>query len=96
MFGSFRDRGNDNWGWTIGGGIEYAFTNNLTAKIEGLYVNFDRDHGKTSAGVNNVVGVSNTGAAVYADQAGSGFDNGRNGDDFAVVRAGLNWKFTAF
>ena len=34
--------GNDsNWGWTLGGGVEYAFTNNLTAKVEGLYVNLD-------------------------------------------------------
>jgi outer membrane immunogenic protein len=30
-----------NTGWVLGGGIEYAFTNNLTAKIEGLYVNLD-------------------------------------------------------
>lgn len=27
-----------NWGWTIGAGVEYAFTNNWTAKIEYLYV----------------------------------------------------------
>ena len=27
-----------NAGWTLGGGVEYAFTNNWTAKIEGLYV----------------------------------------------------------
>ena len=30
-------------GWTVGGGVEYAFTNNLSAKIEGLYVNFEED-----------------------------------------------------
>ena len=30
-------------GWTVGGGLEYAFTNNLSAKIEGLYVNLDQD-----------------------------------------------------
>ncbi|WP_262028936.1 outer membrane protein [Microvirga sp. Mcv34] len=30
-------------GWTVGGGIEYAFTNNLSAKVEGLYVNLDQD-----------------------------------------------------
>ena len=30
-------------GWTVGGGVEYAFTNNLSAKIEGLYVNLEGD-----------------------------------------------------
>ncbi|MBJ6124744.1 outer membrane protein [Microvirga splendida] len=33
----------DSTGWTVGGGMEYAFTNNLSAKIEGLYVNLDND-----------------------------------------------------
>jgi outer membrane immunogenic protein len=33
----------DATGWTVGGGLEYAFTNNLSAKIEGLYVNLDQD-----------------------------------------------------
>jgi len=33
----------DRNGWTLGGGLEYAFTNNLTAKIEGLYVNLESD-----------------------------------------------------
>jgi outer membrane immunogenic protein len=32
-------------GWTVGGGVEYAFTNNWTAKVEGLYVNID--HGNS-------------------------------------------------
>ena len=41
-----------------------------------------------------VVGVSNTGAAVVDGQLGGlGFDNNRRRDDFAVVRAGLNFKF---
>jgi outer membrane immunogenic protein len=30
-----------NWGWTLGGGVEYAITNNFTAKVEGLYVDLD-------------------------------------------------------
>jgi len=30
-----------NWGWTLGGGVEYAITNNFTAKVEGLYVDVD-------------------------------------------------------
>jgi outer membrane immunogenic protein len=29
-------------GWTLGGGVEYAVTNNVTVKVEGLYVNLDR------------------------------------------------------
>ncbi|HEY8384366.1 MAG TPA: outer membrane beta-barrel protein [Microvirga sp.] len=29
-------------GWTLGAGVEYAVTNNLTVKLEGLYVNLDR------------------------------------------------------
>ena len=29
-------------GWTLGGGVEFAVTNNLTVKVEGLYVNLDR------------------------------------------------------
>ncbi|MBD2745100.1 porin family protein [Microvirga sp. BT688] len=33
----------DSTGWTVGGGLEYAFTNNLSAKIEGLYVNLEND-----------------------------------------------------
>jgi outer membrane immunogenic protein len=30
-----------NGGWTLGAGAEYGVSNNLTAKIEGLYVNLD-------------------------------------------------------
>jgi outer membrane immunogenic protein len=33
--------GDSDAGWAVGGGVEYAFTNNLTAKVEGLYVNLD-------------------------------------------------------
>jgi outer membrane immunogenic protein len=36
-----RRDGGSNGGWTVGGGVEYGFTNNITAKVEGLYVNLD-------------------------------------------------------
>ena len=36
------DSNNNNVGWTVGGGVEWAFALNWTAKIEGLYVAFDR------------------------------------------------------
>ena len=44
----------------MGGGIEYAFTNNVTVKIEGLYVNFDRNNRNNNGffGGGNVVGVT--------------------------------------
>lgn len=34
---------NMQYGWTLGGGLEYAFTNNWTAKVEYLYVNLDKE-----------------------------------------------------
>jgi outer membrane immunogenic protein len=42
----------DATGWTVGGGLEYAFTNNLSAKVEGLYVSLDQDD-------NNFLGIDN-------------------------------------
>ena len=32
------------WGWAIGAGAEYAFTNNLTTKVEYMYVDLDSKH----------------------------------------------------
>jgi outer membrane immunogenic protein len=44
--GGRRLGGNDdeNIGYTVGGGVEYAFTNNLSLKVEGLYVDFSDDN----------------------------------------------------
>ncbi|KAB0269563.1 outer membrane protein [Microvirga brassicacearum] len=63
-----------NFGWTVGAGVEYAFTNNLTAKVEGLYVNLDGDDDR------------NFGIAFA----------GNNNNEFGVVRAGLNYKFSSY
>ena len=35
-------------GWTVGGGLEYAFTSNITGRIEGLYVSLERDSSRPS------------------------------------------------
>jgi outer membrane immunogenic protein len=72
-------------GWTVGGGLEYAFTNNWTVKIEGLYVNLD------GGGSNNgLLGFVN-GAPVFLPP---GFvTNAVDEQTFGVVRVGLNYKF---
>lgn len=43
-----------NGGWTLGGGVEYAVTNNITAKVEGLYVNLDTRSNYTTNSLNSV------------------------------------------
>ncbi|TCT04353.1 outer membrane protein [Aquabacter spiritensis] len=35
------DTSKTNWGWTVGGGVEYAITNNWTAKIEYQYIDLE-------------------------------------------------------
>ncbi|MBZ6074947.1 outer membrane protein [Microvirga puerhi] len=67
--------GDSNGGWTVGGGLEYAFTGNLSAKIEGLYVNLE----------------GNNRNDIYL-----GYNAGRSNDEFAVVRAGLNYRFGSY
>ena len=69
-------------GWTGGGGVEYAFTPNVTAKVEALYVNLETPR-------NGVVGVIGNVPVVVANTRR--FDN-----EFVVVRAGLNYKFNSF
>ena len=76
-------------GWVLGAGVEYAFTNNLTAGIEGLWVNLDHD---------------NNGAFIGTVPAAGGgreqvFLPGRDDDDdgdFFVARAKLNFKFGTY
>ena len=95
-FGGFR--GNDSFrtGWAAGGGIEYALPTEsflnffrasaVTLKVEGLYVNLDRGTGTQGALVIN--NATNTPVA---------FSNvGRRNDEFAVVRAGINYKFGSY
>ena len=69
------------FGYALGGGVEYAFTNNLTFKLEGLYVNLGN-------------GDRNSNQAVFNVPTNELFLNNRGGDiDFGVVRVGLNYKF---
>lgn len=67
-------------GYTVGAGVEYAFSPMLSARLEGLYVDFSEDRS------NRVVGVANTGAKVRLVGAS-------NESDFALFRTGINYRF---
>ena len=91
-FGAFGCGDSLRFGWAAGGGVEYAMPTvaflyvfqggGLTLRAEALYVSLD--HGRN---VGLFAYNTNTNAAYYAPGAG------RNSDDFAVVRAGLTYKF---
>lgn len=73
-------RGVDQIGWTAGGGVEFAFTDSWTAKIEYLYVDlgtFSCPAGTTCA-LANAAGISNGSASLNEN----------------IVRAGVNYKFS--
>jgi outer membrane immunogenic protein len=67
-------------GWTAGGGLEYAFTENWTAKVEYLFVNLGTiacPSGSVCAVV-NPLGLSSASVSLNEN----------------IVRAGLNYRFT--
>ncbi len=66
-----------NQGYALGAGYEYAFTDNWTARLEGLYLNLD------SSAQTKVITYN---GAPFSIQ-------GRLPDGFGVVRAGVNYKF---
>jgi len=92
-------------GWAAGGGIEYALPTDsflnffkssaVTLKVEGLYVNLDRGSNRS----NGAFAVNNAGALVTTASPGvvlvSGAQRVRD-TEFAVVRAGLNYKFGSY
>jgi outer membrane immunogenic protein len=77
-------------GWVLGLGAEYAFTNNLTFGIEGLWVNLDNDNDRTFIGSS----VPFAGADREAiEVVGAERDDEA---DFFVARAKLNFKFGTY
>lgn len=65
-------------GWTVGGGLEYAFDNNWTVKGEYLFARFDN------------IGTSST---VLSTSGGTNALSGSSDLDLHIVRAGINYKF---
>ncbi|GJD50911.1 hypothetical protein OPKNFCMD_3660 [Methylobacterium crusticola] len=91
-------------GWTVGGGVEYALPTDsflnffrssaVTFKVEGLYVNLDRNNG-----FNGAFAVNNAGRVVTTldpDVVVVGGNPARRNTEFAVVRAGINYKFGSY
>jgi outer membrane immunogenic protein len=68
-------------GWTAGGGIEYAFMPNWSAKIEYLYTNLAGNNGNNS----NWLGVG-----------WNGGNNWRTNTKFNTVRVGVNYHLNLF
>lgn len=69
-------------GWTLGGGGEWMFWRNWSAKVEYQYVNLGGDGVRLTA-----VAVNTPGATP------SSFNANFSRDDFHVVRAGVNYHF---
>jgi outer membrane immunogenic protein len=88
-FGSFNtnyagSRSDTRVGYTVGGGVEYAVTQNVSIKGEYLYVDLGKDS----------VTARYTGTA-FTPTPGDTFTV-RDKAAFSVARAGLNWKFNTF
>ena len=67
-------------GWTVGGGVEYAFTNNWSGKIEGQYYD-----------LGSITVVGNETPLTFPP---GGFQHNKNFDfTGAIVRLGLNYMF---
>lgn len=65
-------------GYAVGGGVEYAITDHISAKVEGLYVN---------------LGKNNSGTTYYDSSVPAYYGTGRSDFGFGLVRAGLNYRF---
>jgi outer membrane immunogenic protein len=68
----------DRLGWMVGAGVEYAFTNNLTAKIEYNYINFGSDNQTLTLNTSNAGPLTGTITSKPT---------------MNVVKVGLNWLF---
>jgi outer membrane immunogenic protein len=69
-------------GWTVGGGVEYALTNNISLRAEYLY--YDLGKQSTTAAA-NAAAVAAFGAPVYLSTS-TQFDG-------SIARAGINYRF---
>ena len=73
--------GDTDVGYAAGGGLEYAVTNNISVKVEGLYVNLsDKTKGAGTAAYNVTTNV-----LTVTDK--------KQSTEFEVARVGINYRF---
>ncbi len=105
QFGSGVSSNDFQTGYAVGGGIEYALPTDsflnffrssaVTLKVEGLYVNLQQD--RRSAGSFATTANGTTYSTVSPGVVlVSGPANVRRDTEFAVVRAGVNYKFGSY
>jgi outer membrane immunogenic protein len=76
------NRNNIQTGYTVGGGLEYAAWQNVSVKVEYLYVNLGSEDVTTTALRVNAPGTAPSSLNAHFTDL-----------DFHVVRAGVNWHF---
>jgi len=72
-------------GWAVGGGVDYAITNNLIVGLEGLWVSLEGDNNGTFIGTETLPGGT--------VRVVNSFSTRNDDNDFFVARAKLNYKF---
>ncbi|SCX87624.1 outer membrane protein [Microvirga guangxiensis] len=86
----------DNTGWVVGGGVEWALPTGLfgssavTFGLEGLWLNFDSDDDNNGGFVGTFTPVGGVATNVFAP------DIGNDDNEFFVARAKLNFKFGTY
>ncbi|GJD85121.1 outer membrane protein [Methylobacterium haplocladii] len=96
-------------GYAVGGGVEYALPTDsflnffrssaVTLKLEGLYVNLDQGSNRFAYANANGTAVAATPLPQFVPGTTTSvlFNNfARRDNDFAVIRAGLNYKFGSY
>jgi outer membrane immunogenic protein len=100
LFVGNRNNSNGNIGAAVGAGVEYAWTNNLSIKFEGmglLFGNRSNNNNNAFAFGNQVVGVTNNGAPITATNTfNTGGRRGTSSSDIWLLRTGLNYRFGLF
>jgi outer membrane immunogenic protein len=85
-FGSFS---NTRVGWTAGGGGEWLFAPNWSAKVEYLYY----DLGNATYSLSPLVGIGGPGSAVIGSVFSTALPQSTTRFRGSIVRAGLNYHF---